>query len=420
MNLSLETRLGLRYTLGHKRSRLGNFITLVSALGLILGVAMLITVLSVMNGFDKEMRERILVVIPHIKLTQTDTDARGNWQQDAAAVKNHPDVQSVSPYTELNGLLRYRGQVEPGLLYALNPEIELQQSNFLETLGPGSLGKELLGKELLNRIANQQGISLGAGLAKKLGVEVGDKLVSMLYEGQSRRMQSAGFDVIGIFHSGTELDQTLVILSFESLAKIPGQSAIPQGLRVQTESIFNAVSLGRELQYGLPQGYQVSTWQQSHGNLYEAIQMSRYLVSLIVVLILAIAAFNLVATLMISSADKQSEIAILKTLGAEPASLSRVFALQGLFIGILGSSLGWVIGVLISLNMSGITRVAESMLGFKLLNSEVYPLDYLPSSLHWGQAGFVVFVAILLSVLAALYPAWQVSKVRAAQVLRYE
>lgn len=410
MNLILETRLGLRYTLGHHRSRLGNFITLVSALGLILGVAMLITVLSVMNGFDKEMRERILVVIPHIKLAQTDVDARGNWQGDVLMVSSHPDVKSVSPYTELNVLLRYRGKVEPGLLYALDPEIEREQSNFSHALGA----------ELLGRLANETGIVVGAGLARKLGIDVGDKLVSMVYEGQSRRMQSSGFDVIGIFHSGTELDQNLAVLSFASLSNIPGQSTVPAGLRVQTESIFQARSLGRELQNSLPLGYQVSTWEQTHGNLYEAIQMSRYLVSLIVILILAIAAFNLVATLMIASADKQSEIAILKTLGAEPASLARIFALQGFFIGVLGSAAGWVTGVLISLNMARITSLAESLLGFKLLNSEVYPLDYLPSYLHWGQAGFVVFVAVTLSVLAALYPAWQVSKVRAAQVLRYE
>jgi len=410
MNLRLEARLALRYTLGHHRSRLGNFITLVSALGLVLGVAMLITVLSVMNGFDKEMRERILVVIPHIRLSQTDINVRKNWQADALTVSSHPDVQSVSPYTELDVLLRHRGVVEPGLLYALNPEIELQQDHFAQALGV----------ELLSKLATEPGIVIGAGLANRLGVRKDDKVVSMVYEGSSKRLQSSGFKVIDIFHSGTELDQGLAILSFASLATIPGQSAIPEGLRIQTNSIFQARSLGRELQNALPLGYRVSTWVQTHGNLYEAIQMSRYLVSLIVILILAIAAFNLVATLMISSADKQSEIAILKTLGAEPMSLARIFALQGLFIGLLGSLTGWVIGILLSLNLTSLAFYAENILGFKLLNSEVYPLDYLPSYLHWGQAGFVVFVAIFLSVLAAIYPAWQISKVRAAQVLRYE
>ena len=410
MNLSLEARLALRYTLGHHRSRLGNFITLVSALGLVLGVAMLITVLSVMNGFDKEMRERILVVIPHIRLFQTDTQARAQWQSDAFTLSSHPEVQSVSPYTELNILLRHQGKVEPGLLYALNPEIELKQNHFAQALG----------QELLESLSTQSGLVLGAGLSERLGIEQGDTLTAMVYQASSKRLQASAFKVIGVFHSGTELDQALAVSSFKGLAQIPGQSSTPQGLRVQTASIFQAHALGRQLQNSLPLGYRVSTWQQTHGNLYEAIQMSRYLVSLIVLLILAIAAFNLIATLMISSADKQGEIAILKTLGAEPASLARVFALQGLFVGLLGSMVGGLIGVLVSLNMTSITSVAERALGFKLLNSEVYPLDYLPSYLDWPQSAFVVAIAVVLSVLAALYPAWQVSKVKAAQVLRYE
>lgn len=410
MSLRLEARLALRYTLGHHRSRLGNFITLVSAFGLVLGVAMLITVLSVMNGFDKEMRERILVVIPHIRLSQTDVEARVNWREDAQTVSGHPQVQSVSPYTELDVLFRHRGVVEPGLLYALDPAIEMEQNHFAQALG----------NRLLAQLATRPGIVLGSGLASRLGVSEGDRVTSMVYESTTKRLQSAAFEVIGLFHTGTELDQGLAVISFKSLTSIPGQSSTPQGLRVQTESIFQARFLGRELQNALPLGYRVSTWVQTHGNLYEAIQMSRYLVSLIVLLVLAIAAFNLVATLIISSADKQSDIAILKTLGAGPNSLARVFALQGLFIGVLGSLTGAVLGVLISLNLTSMALYAETILGFKLLNSEVYPLDYLPSCLHSGQVAFVTCVAVLLSVLAALYPAWKVSRVRAAQVLRYE
>lgn len=410
MNLAFEARVGLRYSLGHRRSRLGNFITFVSALGLVLGVTMLITVLSVMNGFDKEMRERILVVIPHIRLLQTNVDERENWQQHSEIVSSHPQVNRVSPYTELNVLLRYRGGVEPGLLYALEPAIELKDTTF----------SSLIGVELLSDLNNKVGIALGSGLAERLQLEKGDQLSVMLYENNNRKLRSISYEVLGVFHSGTELDQTLSVLSFDSLAKFPGQSSVPEGLRVQTDFIFGARFVGRELQNNLPLGYRVSTWEQTHGNLYEAIQMSRYLVSLIVVLILAIAAFNLIATLMIASADKQSEIAILKTLGAEPSSVARIFALQGLFIGLMGSLVGGLLGVLLSLNITSILTAFESLFGFKLLNSDVYPLDYLPSYLHWGQVGLVVFVAVCLSVLAAIYPAWRVSKIQAAQVLRYE
>lgn len=412
MNLGFETRLALRYTLGHKRSRLGNFITLVSALGLILGVAMLITVLSVMNGFDKEMRERILVLIPHVRLIQTDESARNNWQNDTATVSSHPEVISVSPYTELDVLFRHRGVVEPGLLYAIDTSSDNPQ------LDQGLM--DLLGPELLQRMQNESGLVLGAGLAERMAIKTGDRLTTMVYQGNQRSLKATGYEVLAIFHSGTELDQRLSMVSFDALGRIPGQSVIPQGLRVQVESIFDARFIGRELQNSLPLGYRASTWEQTHGNLYEAIQMSRYLVSLIVVLILAIAAFNLVATLMIASADKQSEIAILKTLGAEPNSLARVFALQGLFIGLLGSLVGGAIGVLLALQLTSMAGFFEAVFQIQLLNTEVYPLDYLPSYLHWGQVGFVVFVAVFLSVLAAVYPAWQVSKVQAAEVLRYE
>lgn len=410
MNLPFEIRVGLRYSLGHRRSRLGNFITLISALGLVLGVTMLITVLSVMNGFDREMRDRILVVIPHIRLLQTNPLARENWQQDSKTVASHPMVNRVSPYTELDVLMRYRAQVEPGLLYALQPEIELEDKHF----------SKLIDASLLQKLNDQQGIAIGSGIAERLQVKQGDRLSIMLYENHSRKLRSMSYEVLGIFHSGTELDQVLSVLSFESLSRLPGQSSVPEGLRVQTDSIFAARYLGHELQKSLPLGYRVSTWEQTHGNLYEAIQMSRYLVSMIVVLILAIAAFNLIATLMIASADKQSEIAILKTLGAEPASVARIFAFQGLFIGLLGSVVGGLLGVLLSLNITRILLALENSFGFKLLNSDVYPLDYLPSSLHWGQVGFVVLVAVSLSVMAAIYPAWKVSKIQAAQVLRYE
>ena len=414
MNFRLETRLALRYTLGHHRSRLGNFITLISVLGLVLGVSTLITVVSVMNGFDKELRERILMLVPHIRLSQIDMDMRANWQQDALSVQQHPDVVAVSPYSELDVLFRYRGAVEPGLLYALDADIEGNQRAdaraFLSLLGP----------QLLQQLGSTDGLVIGSGLAERLNIRPGARLTTMVYQGAHGQLQARSFEVLGIFHSGTELDQRLSLISFNSLTKIPGQSVNPQGLRVQINSIFDARSVGRQIQNSLPLGYQLATWQRTHGNLYEAIQMSRYLVALIVLLILAVAAFNLVATLMITSADKQSDIAVLKTLGAEPGSLSRIFALQGLFIGILGSILGAIVGVLLSLNLTGITGFVERSLGVQLLNTQVYPLDYLPSYLDWQQLALVVFVAVSLSVLAALYPAWKVAKVEPAQVLRYQ
>lgn len=410
--IALEALLALRYTLGHRRSRLTNFITMVSALGLVLGVSLLITVLSVMNGFDKEMRERILMLLPHVRLTQSMVSERDRWQTDMQTILGHPQVLSASPFTELEVLFRHHGQVEPGLLYAFDPKLEEDQAD--------SGFSRLLGQDLLQKMQDRQGLVLGAGVASRLNIVEGDQLVTLVFQRDSQQLQAASFEVISIFHSGTEMDQRLGLLPFGQLRNIPGQSVTPEGLRVQIRDVFSARSVGRELESGLPLGYRFSTWEQTHGNLYEAIQMSRYLVALIVMLILVIAAFNLVATLIIASADKQSEIAILKTLGARPASLARVFAMQGMFIGTLGSVVGGALGTLLSLNLTGISLAVENFFGFKILSTEVYPLDYLPSSLHWGQLAFVVGVSIFLSVLASVYPAWKVSRIEPSQVLRYE
>ena len=408
----VEVLLALRYTLGHRRSRLANFITLVSALGLVLGVSLLITVLSVMNGFDREMRERILMLLPHVRLTQSVISERPNWQTDMQTILGHPQVLSASPFTELEVLFRHRGQVEPGLLYAFDPKLEQEQSN--------SGFSRLLGEDLLQKMQSQQGLVLGAGVASRLGVSAGDQLVTLVFQRERQQLQASNFQIVSVFHTGTELDQRLGLLSFGQLKNISGQSDIPEGMRVQIQDVFSARSVARDLQSGLPMGYRFSTWQQTHGNLYEAIQMSRYLVALIVMLILVITAFNLVATLIIASADKQSEIAILKTLGARPISLARVFAMQGMFIGTLGSIVGGVFGVLLSLYLTDISLAVERFFGFKILSTEVYPLDYLPSFLHWGQLAFVVGVSIFLSVLASVYPAWKVSQVEPSAVLRYE
>jgi len=410
--IALEALLALRYTLGHRRGRLTNFITLVSALGLVLGVSLLITVLSVMNGFDKEMRERILMLLPHVRLTQSIVSERDNWENDMQTILGHPQVLSASPFTELEVLFRHRGQVEPGLLYAFDPQLEEGQAD--------SGFSRLLGQELLQIMQDRQGLVLGAGVASRLNLAEGDQVVTLVFQRDRQQLQAASFEVISVFHSGTEMDQRLALLPFEQLRNISGQSVTPEGMRVQIRDVFSARNIGRELESGLPLGYRFSTWEQSHGNLYEAIQMSRYLVALIVMLILIIAAFNLVATLIIASADKQSEIAILKALGARPASLARVFAMQGMFIGTLGAVVGGTLGALFSLNLTGVSLAIENFFGFKILSTEVYPLDYLPSALHWGQLTFVVGVSIFLSVLASVYPAWKVSRVEASQVLRYE
>ena len=409
MTPRFELFVALRYSLGHKRDRLSRFIASLSSVGLVLGVAMMITVLSVMNGFDREMREKILVVVPHIKLFKSDHIE--DWQSVASRISDHPQVLAVHPYSELEVLLRVRNDVEPLLIYAVDPNAETET---------GSFG-ELLGAEALSSIAGDDaGILLGQGLASRFSLTVGQNLNVFLFDDNGTAIKPARFRVSGILHTGTEADQRLGIIGLQSLSEFSGQSDLPTGLRVQTSELFGTRSLAYDLLDRVGINYRATTWAMTHGNLYELIQMSRNLVGLIVLLILTIAAFNLIATLMISSADKQSDLAVLKTIGAKPASLSRIFAIQGLIIGVIGSGIGAALGVFLSTQVANFTGLIELLTGEDLLQSSVYPLDYLPSYLSLTQVIIVMLVAIILSVLASVYPAWKVSKVDPAQVLRYE
>lgn len=409
MNLPVNLFIALRYSFGHHRDRLSRFIAVLTGVGLVLGVTMMITVLSVMNGFDKELRERILVVVPHITLSAGSEIT--DWRDKVDALSGHPKVTAVHPYTELEVLARYRGSVEPMLVYAVDSESEIRSGGF----------GELLGVDALERLAGESSsVLLGAGLANNLGVSEGDDLGVLLFRGDSKALQASSFRVAGIMQTGTEVDQRLAIIDLKNLAQLQIGQVHPAGLRIQTTDIFNARDVAYELARELGSDFRPSTWATTHGNLYEAIQMSRHLVSLIVLLILAIAGFNVISTLMISSADKQNELAVLKTLGATPKALSWIFTIQGLVVGLVGSFVGVVLGILLASNISAITVFVETLIGQPILKSDVYPLDYLPSDIHAGQVLLVFLTAVILSVVASLYPAAKVSKVDPAEVLRYE
>ena len=406
---SFELFVALRYSFGQRRDRLSRFIATLSGAGLVLGVAMMITVLSVMNGFDREMREKILVVVPHIKLF-TGAEIQ-DWPSIASRLADHPEVLSVHPYSELDVLLRVRSDVEPMLIYAVDPAAEADN---------GSFG-ELLGEQALESISGDAaGILLGRGLVSQFDLSIGQSINVFLFDDSASAIKTARFRLAGILHTGTEADQRLGILSLDSLSAFSGQSTLPSGLRVQTSELFATRTVSNELLERVGFSFRATTWATTHGNLYELIQMSRNLVGLIVLLVLTIVAFNLIATLMIASADKQSELAVLKAIGAAPNRLSRIFALQGLVIGVIGSGIGALIGMLLSTQVAGFTGLIEFFTGEDLLQSSVYPLDYLPSYLSISQVVIVVLVAITLSVLASVYPAWKVSKVDPAKVLSYE
>lgn len=400
--------VALRYAFGGRRNSAGRVISLLSVIGLTLGSGLLIAVMSIMNGFDRELRERILVLVPHVRFYNGSPIQ--NWTDVTAALGQRSGVAGVTPYREDQALVRFSGQTTAMTLFAINPATELDQ---------GVLSSRL-GDAMFQDLESQRGIYLGIGLAERLGVNAGDSVSLFFNSRQGSLPRPAQVEVLGLLHTSTELDHRLGITSLANLSALLGQVVEPMGISMHVDDPFNARDIAMDSLGILPTDYRAITWASSHGNLYEAIQTSRTMVGLIVFLILAIAAFNVLSSLLIASADRQADIAILKTLGAERSFLLRVFTLQGLCIGLLGATLGVALGLIICSQLEGLVGLIEWIRGAPLLQSQVYPLDYLPVEIQVPQLLSVALVATLLSTLASLYPAWRLQSIRPAETLRYE
>lgn len=385
-------------------------------IGLALGVVVMIVVLSVMNGFDHEMRTRVLGMVPHATLETG--EPINDWQSLAAKVKRNPEVTAVAPFTQMQGLLTNNGQVSKVLLNAIDPALERNVSiidNFmkqgkLDDLTPGSFG-----------------IVIGDKAATKLGVGLGDKVtfvapeVSVTPAGMFPRMKR--FTVVGIFHVGAgELDGYLGVTNLQDLAKMhrwkPDQV---QGIRLKFDDLFQAPRVAWTLAQQLGEDhYYARDWTRTHGNLYQAIRMEKAMIGLLLLLIVAVAAFNIISTLVMVVNDKKSDIAILRTLGATPGTIMRTFMVQGTVIGVVGTAIGAVLGILAALNVSAAISALEGLIGHKFLNADVYFIDYLPSQVQSQDVVMVCAAALVLSFLATLYPAWRAARTQPAEALRYE
>lgn len=385
-------------------------------IGLALGVVVMIVVLSVMNGFDHEMRTRVLGMVPHA--TIVGDQPISDWQSLAAKVKRNPKVEAVAPFTQMQGLLTNDGNVQKVLLNAIDPAQErnvsiidrFMQQGQLDSLTPGSFG-----------------IIIGDKAAKKLGVSVGDKLtfvapeVTVTPAGMFPRMKR--FTVQGIFHVGAgEIDGYLGITNLQDLARLqrwkPDQV---QGLRLKFDDLFAAPRTAWEIAQQLGESqYYARDWTRTHGNLYQAIRMEKAMIGLLLLLIVAVAAFNIISTLVMVVNDKKGDIAILRTLGATPGTIMATFMVQGTVIGVVGTAIGAVVGMLAALNVSAAISALEGLIGHKFLNADVYFIDYLPSQLQAQDVLMVCGAALVLSFLATLYPAWRAARTQPAQALRYE
>jgi lipoprotein-releasing system permease protein len=408
--------IGTRYTRAKRRNHFVSFISLTSMIGLALGVVVMIVVLSVMNGFDHEMRTRVLGMVPHATIESP--RPIDDWQALSARVKQNPQVEAVAPFTQMQGLLTNNGRVQKMLLNGIDPAQERKVSIIDAFVKQGSLDDLRPG---------EFGILLGDKAATKLGVTLGDKVtfvspeVTVTPGGMFPRMKR--FTVIGIFHVGAgELDGYVGLTNLQDLSLLhrwkPEQV---QGLRLKFTDLFKAPRIAYELSQKLGDGdYYSRDWTRTHGNLYQAIGMEKSMIGLLLLLIVAVAAFNIISTLVMVVNDKRGDIAILRTLGSTPGQIMAIFMVQGTVIGVVGTLVGAVLGILAALNVSAGVALLEKLIGHKFLNADVYFIDYLPSQLQSNDVLMVCGAALILSFLATLYPAWRAARTQPAEALRYE
>jgi len=421
--LPYEWQVGLRYTRAGKRSSRNSFISfisLASVAGIALGVAALIVVLSVMNGFQKEVSSRMLSVLAHVEVF----DARGampDWRASAAQALRHPEVRAAAPFIDAQSMLLVDGVMKPALLRGVDPALEAKVSSIAQQMTEGRFDSLRPGSF---------NVVLGRSLATSLGVEVGDRVTLLIANGEALGSAAASgqnplprtraLTVSGIFQAGHfEFDSTLALANVDDVQTAAGAHA-PAGLRLRLADLQQAPRVALELRSLLPEELFLRDWTKVNAVWFAAVQSQKRMMFIILTMIVAVAAFNLVSTLVMTVKDKQADIAILRTLGASPRSIMKIFMVQGTLVGLLGAGLGVLLGVTVALNVDVIVPFIERVLGVHFLSQEVYLISEMPSELVWNDVGWIGGVAVLLSFLATLYPSWSASRTRPAEALRYE
>jgi lipoprotein-releasing system permease protein len=412
---SYEWLIGTRYLRsGHRRGFL-SFITGISIAGLALGVAVLVVVMSVMNGFEKELRARILNVTSHATLTAT-TETLPDWRGALARALTMPGVVAAVPYIESRGMVAAGERLAGTVLRGVDPAQERKLNGLAGVMTAGRLE---------DLTAGGWRVILGEALAGELGVKVGDSVVIVVpkavvtpagVEARKRR-----FRVVGLFRSGMyEYDRGLALLHVQDAARLLEFGAAMTGVRLQLADPLAARTLVRELALQLGGAYYVSDWTNVHANFFRSIQMTKSMLFVILSMIVAIAAFNVVATLVMVVKEKEGDIAILRTLGAGPRNVLRVFGVQGVSIGVAGIGLGIALGTLVSVNLERLVHGLEKLTGIHFLDAKVYFMSDLPAEVQMHDVVKVGLVSLLLCLLATIYPAWRGARVLPAEALRHE
>jgi len=410
-----EFLIGLRYTRAKRRNHFISFISLISMAGIALGVAALIVVLSVMNGFQQELRARILGVVSHVQVFAVDHRLR-DWQETAAAAARNPHVIAAAPFVSAQGMLTFGEAVRGAVVRGILPSDEEKVARFGKHMRAGSLDALQPGRF---------GIVLGVDLARALGVLPGDKVALIAPQGL---VTPAGviprlkqFTVVGIFDIGfIEADAGLALINLQDAQRLYQMGDTVSGVRLKLDDLFAAREVARELTSRLGPDVYATDWTQSHANFFRAVEIEKRVMFIILLLIVAVAAFNVVSALVMLVTDKQADIAILRTLGASPGSVMQIFMVQGAVIGVIGTLLGVVCGVLLAINIPTVVPAIEHAFNVQFLSKSVYLIPELPSDVHSRDVIIIGLVSLVLSFVATLYPSWRASRVNPAEALRYE
>ena len=416
-NLPFEWLVGIRYTRAGKRSGRNSFISfisLISIAGIAIGVAALIVVLSVMNGFQKDVRDRMLSVLAHIEVF----DASGSMQNWGAVAKDalkNMEVIGAAPYVDAQAMLVHDGVLRGVAVRGVLPSEEPKVSDVVSKVVHGNFN---------DLKPDEFNIVLGIELAHALGIGVGDKVTLMAAQGQVTPVgvipRLRQFTVAGIFDAGHfEYDSTLAFIQLADAEKMFRQDS-PSGIRLKITDMLQAPQVVQQLATTLPPNLHLRDWTQQNSNWFAAVKTEKRMMFIILTLIIAVAAFNLVSTLVMTVTDKQTDIAILRTLGASPRSIMKIFMIQGALVGLIGTAIGIGLGVLVALNIDVIVPFIERMLHVQFLPKSVYVITELPSDLRWPDVWTIGGIAVVLAFLATLYPSWWAARMKPAEALRYE
>jgi lipoprotein-releasing system permease protein len=410
-----ELFVGLRYTRARRRNFLISFTSLISIIGTALGVAALIIVLSVMNGFQKELRTRILGVVSHVQITGADNVLR-DWEKVVQEVSSHPGVTGAAPFVSAQGLLSFSDSVRGTVVRGILPEREDAVAD---------IGRHMKAGDLSDLLPGEFGIVLGSELARALQVDLGEQVVLIAPQGQ---VTPAGllprlkqFHVVGVFEVGMfEYDSGLALIHLKDAQTLYRMQDDVSGVRLKLDDLDDAPLVAREITRRISSDAFVSDWTRSHANWFRAVQIEKRVMFIILLLIVVVAAINIISTLVMVVTEKRPDIAILRTLGAKPSSIMQIFIVQGGLIGMLGTLIGVVLGVAIALNIDVVVPALEHAFNVQFLEKSVYYITDLPSDLQTEDVVVIVVMSLLISFVATLIPSYRASRVNPADALRYE